>query len=353
MLRSTIALLLLATDPASAQLRPRRVGGAGVNAMGQQEEVPAAGMDEGAGAAGLSGLEGLEGMAQQLGANGGMPAMGKMMEMMAGGDLSNLLNNPMLKGLANANPELAQMLSDPEMMKEKIAEVAQLLNTEEGKGMASKMMEEMQSVMTDPDKLQQGLQQLVENPALKGFADAVPGLSEALSDPESMREQAEKTAELFQKMQDPEQMQECTPRHPTAASTAAACLADSCTQRCLADSCTQRMHRLAGSCMRMHRLAGSCMREERAHLVCRSECQARSRWPPPHRPPAHAACARRLRTGRARGPHRARVCVRSAARDGWDGGHCRADADAHVQAGRRGRRQRGARPDAERAGGAR
>ena len=167
MRRCTIALLLLlGSDQVSAQLRPRRVGGAGFNAMGQQEEVPAAatGMD------GFEGMANLERMAEQLGANGGMPDMAKMMEMMAGGDLSNLMNNPMLKGLASANPELAEMLSNPELMKEKIAEVSQMLTSEDGMNMASKMMEEMQSVMTDPDKLQQALQQIVDNPALKEFA---------------------------------------------------------------------------------------------------------------------------------------------------------------------------------------
>jgi hypothetical protein len=139
-----------------------------------------------------------------------MPDMAKIMEMMAGGDLSNLMNNPMLKGLASANPELAEMLSNPELMKEKIAEVSQMLNSEEGMNMASKMMEEMQSVMTDPDKLQQALQQIVDNPALKGFANAVPGLAEALADPDALRNHVEKAAEIFQKMQDPEQMQERT-----------------------------------------------------------------------------------------------------------------------------------------------
>lgn len=205
MRRSTIALLLLlGSDQVSAQLRPRRVGGAGFNAMGQQEEVPAAatGMD------GFEGMADLERMAEQLGANGGMPDMAKIMEMMAGGDLSSLMNNPMLKGLASANPELAEMLSNAELMKEKIAEVSQMLNSEEGMNMASKMMEEMQSVMTDPDKLQQALQQIVDNPALKGFANAVPGLAEALADPDALRNHVEKAAEIFQKMQDPEQMQE-------------------------------------------------------------------------------------------------------------------------------------------------
>lgn len=50
--------------------------------------------------------------------------------------------------------------------------------------------------------------QLSSNPALKGLADAVPGLRDVLDNPEALEEQASKTAELFQSMQDPEKMQE-------------------------------------------------------------------------------------------------------------------------------------------------
>jgi len=200
--RTWLLLLSLAfATLASAQLRPRRVGGAGVNARGQQEDVaiPSAQDDE---------LAGLGGLTEQLSSGGGgFPDMAKMMESMLS-DPSQMADNPLLKQLSQANPEIAKILNDPEMMKEKMAEFTQLMGSEDGSNMAAKMMEEMQSVMSDPEKLQQGLQQLAENPALKGLADAVPGLSEALSDPESMREQVEKTAEIFQKMKDPEQMQE-------------------------------------------------------------------------------------------------------------------------------------------------
>lgn len=218
MMYRSILLLGLAFSPlASAQLRPRRVGGAAVNAMGQQEET-ADGEDPMAELAKLraenaalkaqagGGAGGLDGLAAMMNGGAGGFDMAKILESM--GDMSKLAENPMLKGLADANPELAEMLNNPEMMKEKMAEMAQMFSSEEGQGMAAKMMEEMQSVMTDPDKLQAGLQQLMDNPALKGLADAMPGLAEAMSDPESMREQVTKTAEMFQKLQDPEQMQE-------------------------------------------------------------------------------------------------------------------------------------------------
>ena len=55
--------------------------------------------------------------------------------------------------------------------------------------MGAKMMQDMQEVLTDPEKLQAGLQQLTENPELKGIAEAVPGLREMMEDPEKMQEQ--------------------------------------------------------------------------------------------------------------------------------------------------------------------
>merc|ERR1719217_1171605 len=69
-------------------------------------------------------------------------------------------------------------------------------------------MTEMQSMLTDPEKLKEGLEQLNTNPMLKGLADAVPGLKEVLNDPEQLEMQAAKTAELFQSMSDPAKAQE-------------------------------------------------------------------------------------------------------------------------------------------------
>ena len=60
----------------------------------------------------------------------------------------------------------------------------------------------------DPDKLREGLEQLSSNPALKGLADAVPGLREVLDDPAALEEQASKTAELFSSLGDPDKLQE-------------------------------------------------------------------------------------------------------------------------------------------------
>jgi len=135
--------------------------------------------------------------------------MADMLSNLASGQgLDALMNNPMLKGLMDSNPEIAKMMSDPEALQQQMAQMAQMMQSEEGQGMAKKMMQEMQEVLTDPDKLQAGLQQLTDNPALKGLADAVPGLRDVLDNPEAMQEQAQKTAELFQKMGDPDAMKE-------------------------------------------------------------------------------------------------------------------------------------------------
>jgi len=207
MLRRVACLLLvLAPTAVMSQLRPRRVGGAGVNAMGQQEEVQQDGdVDLGSLAAG-AGMEGLDAFKDMDLSKLSDPSA--MMEALGNMDPSALAENPMLKSMAAASPELAGILNNPELMKEKMQEVAKMMNSEEGQGMAQKMMEEMGNVLSDPEKLQQGLEQLKDNPALKGLASAVPGLEDMLNNPEQLKEQVEKTAEMFGKFQDPEQMQE-------------------------------------------------------------------------------------------------------------------------------------------------
>lgn len=146
--------------------------------------------------------EALQAMAGALGGEGG----GLNAEALLKG--MDPANNPLLKGMAEANPELKELLRNPEALKGQMEQMAQLMQSGEGQEFAKKMMTEMQSVLTDPEKLKEGLAQLSSNPALKGLADAVPGLRDVLDNPEALEEQASKTAELFQSMQDPEKMQE-------------------------------------------------------------------------------------------------------------------------------------------------
>ena len=111
---SSIALLLLAA-PAHAQLRPRRVG---LDAAGEQQDLqPGAA----AAAMGGGGAGGADDMLAQLGKALGGGGGGLDMEtLMKGMDPEN---NPLLKGMAEANPELARMMQDPEAMKQQMGNV--------------------------------------------------------------------------------------------------------------------------------------------------------------------------------------------------------------------------------------
>lgn len=175
--------------------------------MGDQEvvltDVPSGGADLG-GAAGAAdpmaaAMEAMQKMG--MGGEGGLDIASLMKNM-------DLENNPMMQALGQANPEMAKMLSDPDALKEQMAKMTEMMSSPEGQQLAANMVKEMQNVMTDPEKLKQGLQQLTSNPALKGLADAVPGLREVLDDPQQLEEQAEKAAELFQSLADPEKAKE-------------------------------------------------------------------------------------------------------------------------------------------------
>jgi len=193
LLRRLVVALLLAS--ASAQLRPRRVG---TNALGEQVDVDvpsaAAGGGAGGGAGGMGGMGGMEGLLEAMQAGGGF-------------DPATLMNNPMMKGMMDANPEVAKMLGDPDAMKEQMGKMFEMMATPEGQEMTKNLMGEMQQMLTDPEKLKEGLSQLSTNPALKGLADAVPGLRDVLDNPEQLEEQAAKTAEMFSALRDPEAAQ--------------------------------------------------------------------------------------------------------------------------------------------------
>ena len=167
--RSVLLIALGVIAGARAQLRPRRVG---TNAMGDQEVVMTDVPTGGGGMGGMGAGGGLEEMAA---------AMGEAMK--GGGDFDpsamlkgmDMANNPMLQQLAASNPELAAVLNDPEALATQMEQVKQMMSSPEGQEMAGdmmkKMMGEMQSVMTDPEKLKAGLEQFSSNPALRGIAE--------------------------------------------------------------------------------------------------------------------------------------------------------------------------------------
>eukprot|EP00964_Phaeocystis_antarctica_P051615 scaffold30120_cov56-Phaeocystis_antarctica.AAC.5 len=59
------------------------------------------------------------------------------------------------------------------------------------------LQEEVQSVLTDPEKMRQGLEQFANNPLLKGVADAVPELAEVLNNPALMEESIAQAQKMF------------------------------------------------------------------------------------------------------------------------------------------------------------
>ena len=215
----TLLIGLLGLFTVDAQLRPRRVG---TNAMGEQEveytDVPSnAGVQDE-----LAQLRAENARLRAAQGGGGDP-MAEMMKALGDGDLSTLMkgmdmeNNPLLKQMAAGNPELAEMMSNPEKMQEQLAQVGKMMASPEGQDMMKNMMSQMTEVMSDPEKLKAGLEQFATNPALAGLADAIPGLQEALSDPEQLAEQAAKAAEVFQAMNDPEKRDELLASMPGGA----------------------------------------------------------------------------------------------------------------------------------------
>ena len=136
-------LCCVALQSADAQLRPRRVG---TNALGEQQDTMAAaasGGGDGLDAFGGGDMaEALQAMAGALGGEGG----GLNAEALLKG--MDPANNPLLKGMAEANPELKELLQNPEALKGQMEQMAQLMQSGEGQEFAKKMMTEMQSVLT-------------------------------------------------------------------------------------------------------------------------------------------------------------------------------------------------------------
>merc|ERR1712146_655355 len=77
------------------------------------------------------------------------------------------------------------------------AEMQKVMNSDEGKAATAKIMEEVQAVMSDPEKMRLGLEQFASNPMLKGVADAMPELQEVLSNPALMEESIAQAQKMF------------------------------------------------------------------------------------------------------------------------------------------------------------
>ena len=121
MLCKVLAAVLLLFSGADAQLRPRRVG---VSSMGEQEapEGAAASFEQGMEA----GLEALKAMGGGMGGDGGMAEMMKAMSGGMGGEGGMAGMSEMMKAMGGNEQmagELQELLSNPEAMQAKMAEV--------------------------------------------------------------------------------------------------------------------------------------------------------------------------------------------------------------------------------------
>merc|ERR1712083_1079839 len=90
-------------------------------------------------------------------------------------------DNPMLKGLAQGNPELAEMLSDTTKMQEQMAQAAQMLTSSEGQAAMGEMQNAMRDFFNDPAKIEE-MKEVMENPeklsaAMEQLSSALGGLS--------------------------------------------------------------------------------------------------------------------------------------------------------------------------------
>lgn len=139
---ATFTVLTMLAGSAHGQLRPKRVG---TNALGEQQveftDVPS-NAGGGADADPMAAMR----AAMQAGGGGGLEGM-DMAALMKG-----MANNPMMKQLAEslgeANPEVAELLNNPEAMAAQMQQMQQMMASPEGQETMQNMMKEMQSVMT-------------------------------------------------------------------------------------------------------------------------------------------------------------------------------------------------------------
>jgi len=188
-MKLTWPVLLLILAPAAAQLRPRRVG---IDPMGEM-----------AGGGGGDDIEAKLAKLAELGlANGDMAGdpqaqmaalQAAMAESGMGGDA---MAEVMRKGMAEAGEAMAEMMQNPDLLQQRMAD---LMTASDGEG--KNVLEEMTSVLTDPNKLRDGMAQMANNPMFAQMAAAMPGLGDALNDPAMVEASIMQVTQAFAAMQ--------------------------------------------------------------------------------------------------------------------------------------------------------
>jgi len=101
-----------------------------------------------------------------------------------------------------ANPDamkgMADLLSNPEALKEKMGEMAQLLSSEEGKSQMKQWGSQMQELFNDPDKVAASMGELKNNPTFSAMMDNLPAeMRQVMDDPDMMAKGLEQAKEMF------------------------------------------------------------------------------------------------------------------------------------------------------------
>lgn len=119
--------------------------------------------------------------------------------------------SPLGDGDASADNFMKDMLQkagmDPSQMEELMASMPSGEGEgeggmEEGLNMMSSMMKSpiFQDYMSDPEKLEQSRQMILQNPMLKGMMGGMPGMEELLNNPDAWREAMQAAANMYQNM---------------------------------------------------------------------------------------------------------------------------------------------------------
>jgi hypothetical protein len=190
---TTVLPLLLLLAPGAAQLRPRRVG---VDPTGETDRWRAGAEDMDAKLARLAELGiGSDGMGADPQAQ-----LAALQAAMADSDFdSEELAAVMRKGMAEAGQAMADMMANPELLQQRMADMLAA-----GGADGHNILEEMGSVLTDPDKLREGMAQIADNPMFAKMAESMPGFSDALSDPALVEASIRQVTEAFAAMQGPD-----------------------------------------------------------------------------------------------------------------------------------------------------
>jgi hypothetical protein len=185
--------LLLLLAPTAAQLRPRRVG---IDPMGEADRMGAGAEDMDAKLARLAEL-GLGNA--EMGADPRAQLAALQAAMADSGLDTDELAEVMRKGMAEAGQAMAEMMANPGLMQKRMAD---MLAASGGDG--QNILEEMSAVLTDPDKLREGMAQITDNPMFAKMVESMPGLSDALTDPALVEASIHQVSQAFAAMQGPD-----------------------------------------------------------------------------------------------------------------------------------------------------